>query len=497
MKSNELVRQIWLAALLVIFSFSLLAQEPKLYKSKPAGHEQNQQLVAKAYEANLKQHANDSNVLVLPGLVADKQKQRIEVMVESTGLDQNSPCEFTIVGEQSDHAYEALLVSLVQPSAIYQALQFIGVKPGAPIDFEALRFWAKGECVELSVVKDHEPPVRLEDLLLDQRTGKTLPQEGFRFTGSKWLIDPNKPGKKMFAADIYDPMAIVSLFNSPYSVLEVPYAAAQSDVYQNTTVNPAHHFAEGGLLTLIIRPVKKEDAKITKDLVLEVSARNLATTNPPSGLARLQNLSFQLKDGATLLNAQSDIGSMLRALDALDRKRNEYYLTVKIGDNVTLGAAQALASILAIMDCERGVRVDAPPPGQLYYRAFTPDRNLLDRDTRLYHPWELTLSEKDGDLSGSLVRLSPIYKGGSTTLEWEVTKARVSTAKELPTELKDHADRLRKSGQSGGPPVIMVFAASNLLYGQLLNFLEPVLPTYKTIQIYLDQPMPPIPEKKP
>jgi len=465
------------------------AQKPNLYKSMPVGHEKNKRLAISAYEANLHKHTNDSNVLVLPGLVADKQKRRVEVMAESTGLAQNAPCEFTLVGENSEHAYETLLISFAQPSAIHQALQFIGLPPGKPIDPEALRYWARGNYCELSVAKDGEPPVPLERLLLDRRTEATLPEEGFRFIGSSWLPDSRQRGKKLFAADALQPMAIVSLFNSTWSLLEVPCAAAQGDVYQNIIVNPKHRFAEGELLQLLIEPVKQENAKEVKDLVLKVAEANPSTTNRLRGMALLKNLTFELKDGPRLLNVQPSISSVMQALGACDRKKSEYYLTIKFGEDVGLGEAQALANILSIIDCERGVRIEPPPAGQLYYRAFTPDRDLLDRDNRMFHPWELYLSESGGVVSGKLLGCNSVYAKSGSQAELHMAELNVSSPRALRQELDAEDERATKFGHKARPPVIMVFAPSTFKYGQLVTFLDPALSTHKIVHVYLDEPM--------
>ena len=491
------IRRFGLIALVSMLALPLLAQERDPYKTKPVGHEQNQQLAASAYQVNLKKYVGDTNIMVLPGLVADKKKQRIEVMVESTGLDPKSHCEFTIVGEQSEHAYETLLIAFAQPSAVYQALQFIGKLPGEPADPEALRFWARGECFELGLVKDGEPPIRLEKLVLDRRTGKTLPETGFRFTGSTKVADPKHRGKKTLAADVYQPMAIVSLFNTPGSVLEVPYVASKEDVYQNTTANPEHPFPSGALLTLVLEPVKKEAAKGVKDLSLTVAAGNRTATNVLTGLERIKALAFQLKDGTTVLNEQPAISAVMQVLGALDRKKVEYYLTVSFEDKVELGAAQALAPLLAIMDSERGIRIEPPPPGQLYYRAFTPDRDLLDRDARMFHPWELALSDQAGEISGRLLRINSVYTNGSSQAKLEMTEQKISSPLALRKALDAEAAAPAKPGQASRPPVIMVFAPATLKYGQLIKFLELVLPAHKTIHVYLDEPLPPFTGQNP
>ena len=486
-----------LMALLFMSASLPAAQERDPYKSKPADHERNKELAVSAHEAHLKQHANNSNILVLPGLVADRQKQRVEVTVESAGLHEAACCEFAVVSEASQHAYEALLISFAQPSSIHQALKFIGQDPGEPADPGSLRLWPRGECFHLSLVQGTEQPIRLERLLLDRRTGKTLPEEGFRFVGSAMLPASNDPGKKAYGADVYQPMAIVSLFNSTCTVLEVPRTASKGEAYQNTIINPEHRLTGGGLLTLVIEPLNDDNTKRVKDLFLQVDAAATPPARPLTGLERLNQLVFQLKDAATVLNEKPSLSSVVAVLSALDRKKHDYFLTVSFGDGVELGGAEALTKILAIMDSERGMRIEPPPAGQLYYRAFTPDRDLLDRDARMFHPWELSLSEKDGAVSGKLLRIDSVYRTGVTKSELEMVELPVSGPQDLRKELDAELERTTKANRRAKPPVMMVFAPSALTYGQLRKFLELSLPTHKTIHVYLDQPPPPFPGTRP
>ena len=160
---------------------------------------------------------------------------------------------------------------------------------------------------------------------------------------------------------------------------------------------------------------------------------------------------------------------------------------------IALGSAQALAKFLTVLDCERGIRLDPPPAGQLYYRAFTPDRELLDREARLYHPWELALVEKDGVVSGTLLRIESVYKSGGTKSELNITKLPVGGPQELRRALDNKAEPTRKASAVSPPPVLMVFVPATLRYGQLLKFLEPALPTHKTIHVYVDEALPHIP----
>ena len=485
------VRMTRFAALVLFCAWPLAAQEQGSDVGKPGGREQHRSLVTRAYTRNLQAHVGNTNVLVLRGLIADKSKQRVEVMVESTSLNQNASCEFLLISEASDHAYEALLVSFAKPSDIHRALQFLGTQPGAPFDPELLRFWAKGEPFALTIFRTNEPPQSLENLLWDRRTGQPLPEIAFLFTGSKLAPSLQDPKAKVYAADEYQPKAVVSLFNSSESVLEVPGSAAKEAVYQNTILNPAKRLPPGALLTLVIEPVNKDGRKRVKDLLLQVEGGHSPLDKSLKGMERVGSLKLQLKDGETVLNREPNVISVIETLATLDRKTHDYYLKVSLGSELELGQAQALASVLTTLDTEKGIRIDPPPEGQIYYRAFTPDPELLDRATRVFHPWELFLTENDGQLSGKLLIVESIWKPGASASELRITSLPVSTPEALRREMEIEAERSRKTGQPAKFPVLMVFAPSALRYGRLMQFLEPVLPTHKTIHVYLDQALPP------
>lgn len=476
-------------------SLSLHSRPGGPHQLTPEGHAENKQRATEADQANLKRYASDLEILVLPGLVADRSRRRVEVMVERTRLAPNSPCEFTVIAETSDHAYEALLVAFAKPSDVHRALQFIGIDPGAPFDPDSNRFWARGEPCVLRVAGTNQPPLRLEQLLLDRRTGKTLREEGFLFTGSLKTPAIGDHQAEVYAADEYQPKSIVSLFNSSHSVLQVPYVAAKSDVFRNTIINPEHELPEGVLLTLSIEPANLDGRQRVKDLSLRVRAGSPAPDKPLTGGARLHALKLELRDGGTILNAEANLLTVLEMLARLDRKAHACFLTLEFDDEVEVGDAQSLARVLASIDAEPGVRIEPPPRGQLYYKAFTPDTSLLNREERIYHPWELSLFEKMGRVQGTLVRIESVWKEGSVAPELKSTEVPVPGPAELHQALEAEAERARRTGSLLRPPVIMVFAPRTLRYGALVDFLAPSLATHKAIHVYLDTPMPPLPTR--
>lgn len=334
-------------------------------------------------------------------------------------------------------------------------------------------------------------------MLIDRRTGPPLTEGRFIFSGSKTVPAPANPLKNIYAADEFQPKSIVSLFNTPYTVIDVPGQIAKDEAYKNTIINPGHALAEGTLLTLLIEPLDPDAFKRVKDLQLLVEADGGAATPRPAGEAPLAGLRFQLKDATTVLNKQDTLLSVIESLAALDRKKHDHFLAVTFGDRVTLVQAGLLARILSTIDREQGVRIEPPLPGQIYYRAFTPDRELLDRDARLFHPVELALSEKDGHASGKLLLIDSVWKKDATHSELQFIDRTVAGPAELRQELDAEAERTRKAGQRARPPVMMVFVPATFSHLQLVKFLEPALRTRHLIHVYLDVPMPPFPNQKP
>ncbi|MCX6996118.1 MAG: hypothetical protein NTV49_03300 [Kiritimatiellaeota bacterium] len=153
--------------------------------------------------------------------------------------------------------------------------------------------------------------------------------------------------------------------------------------------------------------------------------------------------------------------------------------------------------LMATIDSEQGVRVDPPPAGQLYYKAFLPGPGLLDRADRIENPAELSLVEKDGRVSGQLRLIGSVWKDGRDRPELEIAHRPVSGPQDLRQALEAEAERMKKAQRSPPLKVLLVFAPATLTHGQLLGFLDPVLPTYRIVHVFLDQPLPPIPAKNP
>lgn len=482
-------------ALLFLALAAVQAQFDAPFKVRPQGHEENRARVARIHQDELRRFAGDTNLLILPGIVADRRTRRVEVRVERSAVGPGAPCEFLVVGESSDHGYEALLIAFARPSDLHQAVRFIGTEPGQSYHPPSHRFWAKGERFLFSLLATNRPPVRVENLLIDRRTGSTLPPDGYLFTGSRRIPAPDDPRRSDYAADTYPPRAIASLFSAPDAVFEVPRTVSKESIYRHTTVNPEFPLSEGELLTLAIEPALPAGFTGVKELVLQVDAAPHAEPRPGSKVEALARLRVQLLDGSNVLNPDGSLVSMVGAIAALDRQKQTPHLTLRWAPEVRLASAQALAEILASLDREQGIRIEPPLPGDPYYRAFTPDRQLLDRTHRLFHPLELAMSRQDGRISGRLLRVDSIWKEGASRAELQFLERPIRDPADLRRELDADREGNRSAGRPPRPNAMVASAPSDLALRELVAFLEPVLTHQTALHLLVGEPLPPAPSQ--
>jgi len=75
--------------------------------------------------------------------------------------------------------------------------------------------------------------------------------------------------------------------------------------------------------------------------------------------------------------------------------RDDFFVQWTFDDAITVLAAAQLASAISAIEGPGGIRVDGPPKGQLFYRAFLPNPAWIPREDRLMQPFELHLSRND------------------------------------------------------------------------------------------------------
>jgi len=404
----------------------------------------NVQAVESWTQAQRAQAAGDTNVWIARGVVANRTTHQVQAVAEATGLDNGAIVEFLVVGETSEKDYEALAVSLARASDLAHALEFIGMPRGRPINAALCQFWAKGERVTISVrpVAAAETASRpLAACLLDKRTTQPLPT-AFIYAGSRWSGDAAHPACR---ADDSAPGAMVSTYNEPTVLLDVPEDAPQSEVYGNLVVAPAGVFAGGTPLLLTFTPEARTDglARVV-DVSLEVHpgptaliAAPAATNTVLPGAASLGALVCVTR-GTGPSCTTNDLAGALNGLEALTKAGRDPFVTVSLDETLTVATARDLARVLKSVDGPGGIRVDPPPEGQLFYRAFLPDEAWRTRSARMAQPWELRLGRgPDGAWHYMLVQVVEDWsKPGKLEPELTVKEHPLARWEDLPATIK-------------------------------------------------------------
>jgi len=456
--------------LLVLWPVLVFAQEElDSYGPQPKQAE----AARKIYEKQLAKYRDNKDKLVLPGLVADRQARTVEVLAEATGLGANEIIEFLLVDRQSAHGYEALLWSYAKPSDVHRALEFIGLKPGSPVNPAAGQFWSDGDPVAITVQPEQGKPVPIEQLILNTDTGKTLPEEGFVFAGSMTLpAEGDKPAR--YAADVYQPRSIASIYNEPGVVLDVPRQVNQSEVYGRQVVNPEFVLEVGKLLTVVLRPGAAAGKRRARQIQLAVQQDPGAT-----------GLKFRLTDAGKVLWEDTDITPVLEKLIAWKQDGGVAYVTLSFDNAVRAGDVGKTCVLMAMLESLGAVRMNPPPAGQLNWRAFVPSRDWLTPEGRTVQPWELHLAKSNETVVAALVRYEPKETERRTT--FQRLAAAVTSPAAMQERLEAENRERRQREQSPLPPVLLVYTSPGMTYGELMNYIGPVLPTHRTVYVFVEE----------
>jgi hypothetical protein len=466
------MRRITMLAALVVAATCATAQET----NAPSAFDLNKAKVRQQYEANRKAFEGNAEVLVQPGVVADRKAKRLLVDVQTTGVEEGKPIEFLAIADNSGHGYESFLVAFAAPSAVHRALEFIGMKPGRPINPARFQFWPRGERVVASMTSGPDAPpekaLRMEKMMVDRATGKALPELGYAFVGSVTVEPERARDGNRYGADVFEPNSIVSIYNEPSTVLDVPKRAAKGDVYEKQVVGRAGVFPADRLCRLVIEPERKDGVVRVMDAVLEVSAAAGVTNVGP------ESLTMRLTQAGAPVATNTTFRGLVEAVVALNAAGRDVHTEVRFGPEMTIGAARTAAEVLEAFDSEKGIRVEAPPAGEVYYRAFLPDEKLRARENRMEQPWELFLRKSETGVSGQLVKV---------TEHWNKETMK-STFDSEAFPVADGAALRRTVDEKGsGLPVLLVFAPPSLRYSELMSFVAPMQTTHGRVFVYMER----------
>ncbi|MFT5128981.1 MAG: hypothetical protein ACI8W8_002601 [Rhodothermales bacterium] len=432
--------------IIVLLALSALAQQA------PPKHGDR---AAKRDATNRLAHLDNPDILVLPGLLADRSNKRVDLQIESTGLGGNEACEYLLVGSDSDHAYEALLWSFAAPPDIHKALTFIGMEAGSPFDPSNLRYWAKGERIIPSLIIDTKP-IPIETFLLNTDTGQTLPQQGFIFCGSGLIAHPARP--------------ILPLYNEPASICDIPRQASQGEVYESHIVNPDKPLPPHQLHTLRLVPEYQDDTRRVKELSLAIS-----------------HSTFRLSDSqGAPVNSDLTLEAVLNHFFELIKAGHTPYVSVSFDAAMPLGKIKPFAAMLAKIDRDQAIHIEPPAIGQLYYKAFLPSPHWRDAAERIQQPWELHLVPKDDALTATLVYHELHWQPGQSNPNIKPHRHPIASPSAIRAPIDDQAARLTRASKRLPPSVLIIYAPAGLPYAELLQYLPPIQRTHKAIHIFVE-----------
>ena len=432
--------------------------------------------VEASYRANLAAFTNRTDVWVAPGLVADRTARTVTIVAQATGVKPGETAEFFLIGPESGHAYEALAVADAEPGTVRRALEFLGLKAGVPYDPASLRFWPKGERVRVEFefvdAAGSNRTMHAAGLIVDKRTQRPLRDAGFVFTGSIPVDDPDRPGTRGLAADLRDPRSIACNYNETETVLDVPRQAVQGEVYDNQAVGPAWTLERGAPVRVVLTPGLGPGETRVVDMTL--TARTAVTT----GAVDLADVAMTLAAGGDTLCRDAGLNAVLEALTKAVGAGKDPYVTVAMDRTLTVGAAQALCRVLSSIETETGIRVEPPPAGQLYYRAYVPNEQFRRREARMAQPWELRLRQKDAGVTAEITAIEQVWSDDKLQPDLKVSTSPVDSPDAVRAYLTSHE----------GLPVVLVFADPQVRLAELRRFVSPLIPTHPTIHVYAGDP---------
>jgi len=437
----------------------------------------NRKIVEDLNGQNSARSKENDNFLALPGLLADKKEQKVTVLAESTDIGNGDVIEFFIIGQGSGHEYESLAVSFATPGDLKKALEFIGMTPGHCVSFRDNRFWPKGERARITVSLHSNTTKRvpMQQCILDDRTGDPLPDLGFIFTGSTMV--ENLKGEQVLAADHHEPKSIASNYNESETLLDIPYQGNQDALYNHLHPNTNNLLPALELLDLTFEPEYKDGTERVCDLTLTLSA-------PEKPCDSITNHVYAVTDKSdTLLNADKTLESALAVFSKKNRANKDLYLSIAFSDNVQVGDVWQISQLLQSIEASGSIRIEPPPAGQLYYRAFIPSRAHLNREARAGHPWELRLKTSDKGITGILTHCAFVWEDeGSPKVK--ATDFEVTSPDSLTKTISKLNDERKAEKKDPNIPVILVVAPRDMTYGEVVGFIAPARELVPIVHIY-------------
>ncbi len=380
---------------------------------------------------------------------AAKDEVTVYLLAELCGLGNGYETEFILLGRLSDRAYESLAIAWDDPGTIGKAVEALGCPKGLPANADRGLAMAKGERFTMKVKRigldENFRP--LTDFMVDECStpAQALFTRGFPYIGGTGFDDDM-------------PAAILSAYTEEKSLFGLPYHAPKSAVY--------------GLFRTTTDEVYGTPAIIA-----------LQWQRLPDAQSRVYNHRLTLTPESI-----QDPDALIAGLKTLCDDPRDVFLQVRFAPELTLAQVTPLAKLLLTLEAEGGFTLDAPEPGQLPLRAFTPSDAWRTREGRVFQPWEVEFLPGTKDAPPA-VTLCQILE------DWTVDGPDPALTRKCYPDMTPEtiASTLQKVDQSNGKVYVTFFYATpETTIGELTPYAEALAPLTPTQWIFLTPP-PPMP----
>lgn len=409
-----------------------------------------------AYRLALQKNTDSNLVFVARGVRANRTTKTIEIDAHTTGLQNGDISEFYLITLNSGHDYEAFLQTFATANDIRKAFDFLNIPTGRPVDYDSYTFWSRGERIEATVSFDGAPATPLMDYIRNKETGKPYQDSTFVYIGGT-----KSPTGDALDIDSSGPGSLISCYNEKLTLLDVPRTAVQEEVYEKNVLSTNAPKQPGVPALIVLKPESR----------------------PANAPLRVREVDFSLsKNGISLDGA--DPVSIVEAVKRLNAfhtgDKQDVFLKVRWDDDVSMRDIRSLSRLLEKLDSAgQGIRIDAPPKGFPYAKAFLPRDEWRDRTKRFSQPCELRLeTDENGTQTVTLVQITEEWKDEQIKPDLSFAEHTVAKPEDLPRLLEKYAPKDLN--------VLLVFVPGTLPYGTLRPYLDVSNKTHSLVQIFVD-----------
>jgi len=345
---------------------------------------------------------HDPDIMVRRGLLADKKHRYVDLLATATGAGPDSLVDTFVTVAGSD-PQRSIAVTPVSPAGVQEALEFIGMAPGHPVDLSRALYWPKGERVVMTFYWSDPgggrftQSVRAEKLLTDVIWDEHLPVLGLRFVG------PAAGSAPLTGAG-----PIATSFNAQNTILEVPYRVGGPAQVGQLVANADYQFPAGQKLRIRMRPEYGGERKRVRDYVADVAP------GTSENAQQLSNLAVRLSSPDGTEVASGSFESIFVFLEALIKDGKEPYLQFRYDDRISVQSVRNVARLTSQFLAEQEIRIE-PNDSHLFYSAFLPQESWRDprRRGRGSQPLEIHWDSPAGgtEFSGQVIQYSQSAPG--------------------------------------------------------------------------------------